>query len=356
MTYKLSTIASILGVKVNPVRGGELIATLLTDSRSLTVPEKSMFFALKTAGNDGHRYISDLYNRGVRYFVVEYRPSGSNAMRDAVFLQVPSVIEALQAIGRHHRSRFDIPVVAITGSRGKTIVKEWLFQMLHYSFKIVRSPRSYNSQIGVPLSVWEMNPQTNLAIFEAGISVPGEMDALASIIRPTIGVLTNITKEHDDGFDDRRQKCIEKARLLRNCQRIIYNADDPLIASVVLSECPLPRKIGWSISDVTSPLYIRGLNRRENGTVIYYSFNHREGEMMIPFTTDNDVENAVTSLAIMLSLGQPRDYIAARMSSLSHVDTRLNVTEGVNNCMLIYDDYTCAVSYTHLTLPTIYSV
>ena len=141
MTYKLSTIASILGVKVNPIRGGELIATLLTDSRSLTVPEKSMFFALKTAGNDGHRYISDLYNRGVRYFVVEYRPSGSNAMRDAVFLQVPSVIEALQAIGRHHRSRFDIPVVAITGSRGKTIVKEWLFQMLHYSFKIVRSPR-----------------------------------------------------------------------------------------------------------------------------------------------------------------------------------------------------------------------
>lgn len=350
MTYKLSTIASILGVKVNPVRGGELIATLLTDSRSLTVPEKSMFFALKTAGNDGHRYISDLYNRGVRYFVVEYRPSGSNAMRDAVFLQVPSVIEALQAIGRHHRSRFDIPVVAITGSRGKTIVKEWLFQMLHYSFKIVRSPRSYNSQIGVPLSVWEMNPQTNLAIFEAGISVRGEMDALASIIRPTIGVLTNITKEHDDGFDDRRQKCIEKARLLRNCQRIIYNADDPLIASVVLSECPLPRKIGWSISDVTSPLYIRGLNRRENGTVIYYSFNHREGEMMIPFTTDNDVENAVTSLAIMLSLGQPRDYIAARMSSLSHVDTRLNVTEGVNNCMLIYDDYTCDMNSLVLAL------
>ena len=285
MSSSIENIEKVLGAKRFGDRSAQ-IDWILTDSRSLCFPEETLFFALKTKRNDGHKYLPELYERGVRNFVVGELPADMKSFQDANFLQLANPLKGLQKLAEKHREQFQIPVIGITGSNGKTIVKEWLYQLLSPDRVVTRSPRSYNSQIGVPLSVWEMNPQTNLAIFEAGISVRGEMDALASIIRPTIGVLTNITKEHDDGFDDRRQKCIEKARLLRNCQRIIYNADDPLIASVVLSECPLPRKIGWSISDVTSPLYIRGLNRRENGTFIYYSFNHREGEVMIPFTTD----------------------------------------------------------------------
>ena len=207
-------IAHIIGSKADIPKDIE-INWLLTDSRSLTFPAKSLFFALVSQRNNGHRYIQDLYRQGVRFFVIsELRPE-FKTMRDAFFLQVEDTLEALQQIATAHRSVFDIPVVGITGSNGKTIVKEWLFQLLHEDFEMVRSPRSYNSQIGVPLSVWQLKSDTELAVFEAGISKPGEMERLERIVRPTIGIFTNIGDAHQENFSDYPEKIRENYNCLR---------------------------------------------------------------------------------------------------------------------------------------------
>ena len=217
MSYTIENIAQIIGAR----RIGELSATidwLLTDSRSLSFPEETLFFALATKRNDGARYIRDLYARGVRNFVVseeglkEAEALGS-PLPDLNLLVVPSPLKALQKLAEQHRDRFQIPVIGITGSNGKTVVKEWLHQLLSPERVITRSPRSYNSQIGVPLSVWQMNEQTELAILEAGISEPGEMRALQNIIKPTIGILTNIGGAHQENFFSLQEKCMEKLAL-----------------------------------------------------------------------------------------------------------------------------------------------
>ena len=192
MKYSIEKVTTLIGAR----RYGNTeaqVSWLLTDSRSLCFPEETLFFALKTQRNDGHRYIQDLYNRGVRQFVVEQVPENFETLYpEANFLRVPHTLAALQRLAERHRDEFDIPIVGITGSNGKTMVKEWLYQLLLPSQRIVRSPRSYNSQIGVPLSVWLLNEQTEIGIFEAGISQPGEMMALRDIIQPTIGVLTTL--------------------------------------------------------------------------------------------------------------------------------------------------------------------
>ena len=204
MIYPIEKIATLIGAR----RYGSAesnIRWLLTDSRSLCFPEQTLFFALRSNRNDGHRYIDELYRRGVRSFVVEQVPEHQQA--DANYLKVPSTLAALQRLAERHRDEFDIPIVGITGSNGKTMVKEWLYQLLLPSQKIVRSPRSYNSQIGVPLSVWLLNEQTEIGIFEAGISQPGEMMALHDIIQPTIGVLTCLSNAHQENFRSMEEKC-----------------------------------------------------------------------------------------------------------------------------------------------------
>ena len=214
MKYSIEKVTTLIGAR----RIGEAdaqIGWLLTDSRSLCFPEETLFFALRSARNDGHRYIDDLYRRGVRNFVVdakgmqEHYAEGTNGMKDANFLIVPSPLAALQRLAERHRDEFNLPIVGITGSNGKTMVKEWLYQLLLPSQKIVRSPRSYNSQIGVPLSVWLLNEQTEVGIFEAGISQPGEMYALRDIIQPTIGVLTTLGPAHQENFRSMEEKCME---------------------------------------------------------------------------------------------------------------------------------------------------
>lgn len=207
MSYSIENIVEIIGAQ----RIGNVSATidwLLTDSRSLSFPEETLFFALTTKRNDGARYIPDLYARGVRNFVVskesmkrfDVQPFSGSQFSTANFLVVSNPLKALQKLAEQHREQFQVPVIGITGSNGKTIVKEWLHQLLSAERVIVRSPRSYNSQIGVPLSVWQMNEQSGLAIFEAGISEPGEMRALQNIIKPTIGILTNIGGAHQENF------------------------------------------------------------------------------------------------------------------------------------------------------------
>lgn len=344
MNYKISTIASILGLKVPPLIGEATISRLLTDSRALITPDKVLFFAIPTDGNDGHRFIGDLYSRGVKHFVVDHIPEPFASNPDLYpginFMKVPSVIEALQTLSKRHRLRFDIPVIGITGSAGKTTVKEWIYQALHHDYVIARSPRSFNSRLGVPLSVWRMSPQCTLGIFEAGISRHGEMDALADIIRPTIGVFTCLNDEHDEGFDSRRQKCIDKARLFRDSAYVVYNADDRLISGVINDTCPKPVKVGWSMTDPKAAIYISSVTRDHGSTILNYHGMMGEGEISIPFDSDNDVQNAIHCLAALLCLKQPVDYISARMSGLSNIGTRLNVIEGVNNCMLMYDYFT----------------
>src|SRR6185437_8846159 len=202
------------------------IAYLLLDSRKIISPLNSLFFAIKGKRHDGHKFISDLYHEGVRNFIVEKQAHiNPSHYYEANIIEVDNAITALQEIVAYHRSQFNIPVIGITGSNGKTIVKEWLSQLLAKDYNIIRSPKSYNSQTGVPLSVWEMNEQHTLGIFEAGISLPGEMERLEKIIKPTIGIFTNIGTAHDEGFENRKQKIDEKLELFKNSEIIFYCKD-----------------------------------------------------------------------------------------------------------------------------------
>ena len=339
MIYSISTIAQILHLP-EPKIPASNISILLTDSRSLTYPEETLFFALRTRNNDGHRYLHDLYQSGVRNFIVDHIPATMLNVDDANFLVVENVMKALQTLARCHRCRFTIPVIGITGSKGKTIVKEWLNQLLCPDYSIVRSPRSYNSQIGVPLSIWEMNDDTQLAIFEAGISRTDEMGALQKMIKPQLAIVTNIGDEHSEGFDSDRVKCEEKIVLCRDCDCIVYNGDDDLIRDVVENAGLTVKEIAWSRRDSDSPLFISSVDTQKDFTKISYSYLKYDGQITIPFTTDADIENAIHCLAVMLYLCRPFDEITSRMSLLAPVGTRLNVIEGVNDCLLIYDAYT----------------
>src|SRR5665213_2444134 len=223
MAYTFSQIAEALGVK--PIgNAGNKVERLLIDSRSLVQPEGTLFVALKTAKNDGHKYIAELHQRGVNLFLVE-QGFDLKAHKDASFIVVPDTLKALQNLAIWHRSYFTVPVLAITGSNGKTIVKEWLYQLLSPDKMIARSPRSYNSQVGVPLSVWQLDNTHQLGIFEAGISQPGEMENLEKIIQPTIGLFTNVGEAHSLGFSDSRQKIKEKLKLFKNVETLIYCCD-----------------------------------------------------------------------------------------------------------------------------------
>jgi len=312
---------------------------ILTDSRSLCFAEETLFFALKTKRNDGHKYIPDLYERGVRNFVVSDLPKDMADYADANFLQVPHPLKALQRLAKKYRERFDVPVIGITGSNGKTMVKEWIYQLLSPERIITRSPRSYNSQIGVPLSVWLMNERTELGIFEAGISEMGEMESLQSIIRPTVGVLTNIGGAHQENFYSLADKCMEKLILFKNCDVVVYDADNEMINSCV-SKCLFgAREIAWSKKDPERPLYIEQVNKAKTTTTVRYRYLGMPNEYTIPFVDDASVENSLHCLAVALYMMLPAEKITERMALLEPVAMRLEVKEGKNGCVLINDSY-----------------
>lgn len=338
MSSTIEEITSVLGTQ----RTGNTpahIDWILTDSRSLCFPEETLFFALKTKRNDGHKYINDLYTRGVRNFVVSELPENFTQYKDTNFLQVASPLKALQKLATHHREQFQVPVVGITGSNGKTIVKEWLYQLLSSDYTITRSPRSYNSQIGVPLSVWLMNEHTRLGIFEAGISEMEEMEALAPIIRPSIGILTNIGGAHQENFPSLQDKCMEKLQLFKDCDVIIYNGDNELISSCVSKSLFTAREIAWSMKDTERPLFIEKILKDETGTTIKYRYLGFFKEYRIPFIDDASIENSLHCLAAALYLMVPPETIAERMARLEPIAMRLEVKEGKNGCVLINDSY-----------------
>lgn len=349
MNYTIAEAAGIMNaatVSLHPAT----VSVLLTDSRSLTFPEESLFFALISNKNNGHKYISFLYKKGVRNFVVSEMRDEFLDMPDANFLQVKDTLRALQLLARHHRLRFDIPIVGITGSNGKTIVKEWLYQLLHHDKQIVRSPRSYNSQIGVPLSIWELNTQTEMGVFEAGISKPNEMDKLADMIRPTIGILTNVGDTHQENFNNFREKADEKIQLFQGCDMIIYNGDDPLLVTAIEEACLGTREIAWSRKDPNRPIFISETLQQERSSVIKYEFLGLAGEFEIPFVEEASIENAIQCLAVMLCLGIPREEISKRMKLLEPVAMRLEVKEGINDCMLINDTYNSDINSLNIAL------
>lgn len=338
MRISIENIANILNANRIGNREAE-IDWILTDSRSLCFAEETLFFALKTKRNDGHKYISDLYERGVRNFVVSELPQDMENFADANFLQVPHPMKGLQRLTEKCRSRFDVPVIGVTGSNGKTVVKEWLYQLLSPERIITRSPRSYNSQIGVPLSVWLMNERTELGIFEAGISEMGEMEALQSIIRPTIGVLTNIGGAHQENFYSLPDKCMEKLGLFKDCDVVIYDADNSLIANCVSKCLFAAREIAWSKTDNERPLYIESIKKGEASTTIRYRYLGMPNEYTIPFIDEASVENSLHCLAVSLYLMLSPEKITERMAHLEPIGMRLEVKEGKNGCVLINDSY-----------------
>ena len=317
--YSIVKVTTLIGAR----RYGEAdanIGWLLTDSRSLCFPEATLFFAIKTDRNDGHKYIDDLYRSGVRNFVIEKLPEEyAVTYPDANFLMVPSTLKALQRLAERHRDEFDIPIIGITGSNGKTIVKEWLYQLLMPTRVVTRSPRSYNSQIGVPLSVWLLDERTEIGLFEAGISMPGEMAALSGIIQPTIGIITNIGQAHQENFGSMDEKCREKMRLFHDAKVVFYNADDETIkANIGMLKC---EKV---------------------------PFHPYEGEM--PFIDRASKENAGACAAVARYLELTDKEIADGMRRLEPVAMRLEVKQGQHGCILINDSYNSDINSLDIAL------
>lgn len=340
--YLLDVIAKQLNAEL--VQNAEhkvLISNLLIDSRQMISPDGCLFFALKTNRNDGHKYIHLLIGQGVRNFVVDHLPDDTNDLpKDVRFLKVKNTLHALQRLAAWHRQSFDVPVIGITGSNGKTIVKEWLFQLLSPDKQIVRSPKSFNSQIGVPLSVWQIEPGNQMAIFEAGISEPGEMDAIQAIIRPTIGVFTNIGPAHNENFIHLQQKVGEKLKLFTKVDTLVYCSDHTEVQSGIIRSQLLHtiKSFTWS-SKVDADLNIKGITKSSRQTKIDAEFRDQAMEISIPFIDDASIENAIHCWCVMLLLDFDPSIIAKRMLLLNPIAMRLELKEGINNCTIINDTY-----------------
>ena len=350
--YTIEKITTLIGARRYGNADGN-IRWLLTDSRSLCFPEETLFFALKTQRNDGHRYIDELYRRGVRHFVVEQVPEHSDTIYpEANFLRVPHTLAALQRLAERHRDEFSVPVVGITGSNGKTMVKEWLYQLLLPSQKIVRSPRSYNSQIGVPLSVWLLNEQTEIGIFEAGISQPGEMYALRDIIQPTIGVLTSLGSAHQENFRSMEEKCMEKLELMHDTEAMVYCSDNDIVSRCVRRMQYKGEKIAWSQCDEKVALFIKEIRNEDfsHFSLIRFVWHGEEGSYEIPFIDEASIENSITCAAVALHLGVTPEQLAERMPQLEPVAMRLEVKEGQRGCILINDSYNSDINSLDIAL------
>jgi alanine racemase len=355
MNYSIEKITTLIGARRIGSADAK-IAWLLTDSRSLCFPEATLFFALKTTRNDGHHYIEDLYRRGVRNFVVEnnsqfssYNPQFSSAN----FLVVPSPLAALQRLAERHRDEFDIPIVGITGSNGKTMVKEWLYQLLAPSMNVVRSPKSYNSQIGVPLSVWLLNEQTQIGLFEAGISEPDEMASLTDIIQPTIGLLTSLGAAHQKNFRSMEEKCMEKLQLFHGAKVIAYNSDDDIVSRCVRRSGYKGEKIGWSCENISAPLYIEKVEFTSNVsplTNISYIYKGTRGAYQLPFCDEASLECSFACVAVALYLGIRPDVLAERMAQLGPFAMGLEGKEGQHGCLLINDSYNSDINSLDIAL------
>jgi alanine racemase len=351
--YHMREIAELTGGKIllqNPSTGP--ITHLLTDSRKIIYPESSLFIAIRGDRNDGHRYLRDVYDLGVRNFIVENTQHGALLPAGINLVQVKDSLRALQEIAAFHRGRFRYPVIGITGSNGKTIVKEWLFHLLKDDMHVVRSPRSYNSQTGVPLSVWQMTDQHQLGIFEAGISQVGEMEKLRKIIRPDMGIFTFLGHAHDEGFKSREEKLREKLRLFEGSELLVYSSMQPEVdeaARQMHLTNPRLRLFSWSLSDPSADAPF-SIASRQNGSTITLRKGSQLLTVNIPFTDEASVANACSCFAFLLAVNRVSTDILKRFADLPQIEMRLQLKEGVNNSTIINDSYNADINALNIAL------
>lgn len=350
-TYDLSYISGIINAKIIG-NANFKITYLSNDTRRIIDGFNTLFFALKTNTNDGHKFVLNAYNNGVRCFVVEYMPDKVAEMPEACFLIVSNSLTALQTLAAAHRRLYNIPVIGITGSNGKTIVKEWLYQLLHKNIEITRSPKSYNSQIGVPLSVWNIDNNTKLCIFEAGISMPNEMTALEKIIQPTIGIFTNIGEAHQQYFESLEQKASEKIKLFAHSDIVIFNRDNKIIKEVVTKTNGL-KTFTWGEQE-DCDVRILSIHKHSNNTTIHLSINNDHHRFEIPFIDDASIENVLHCLTTCVYLKQDINDTIENIQQLKPVEMRLFWKKAIHNSYLINDSYSNDLNSFKIALDYLY--
>lgn len=337
--YTIQLIAEIVSSTRFVEKQPSLITNLLIDSRNVIDPEGSLFFAI-IAQRNGHEFIKDAYASGVRNFVIS-DAAYLDTYPDVNFILVPDVLTALQQIAADKRSSFDKDVIAITGSNGKTVVKEWLYQLLAIDFNIVRSPKSFNSQIGVPLSVWQINNEHTLGIFEAGISTVKEMDQLAAVIQPTIGILTNIGEAHAEGFSSPKEKLAEKLKLFKGTKLFIYSPE--YTGTLSVKELPGERQFSWSTL-MKADLQILFVEPIKGRSYIRALYKNEEIECLIPFSDRASIENGIICWATLLAMGYTPEDADLRLEKLAAVNMRLELKNGINQSSVIDDSYSADIS------------
>ena len=342
MNFTVKQIASILSAKLIGKEENSF-SNIITDSRTAGFTAQGLFVAIKGERHNAHVYIKELYQQGCRCFLVSEEHTYYNELKGASFLLVYDTLLAIQQLAAYKRNFFKIPVVGITGSNGKTIVKEWLWQLLRADYTICKNPKSYNSQIGVPLSVWQLNEQTNFALFEAGISLPDEMEKLETIIKPTIGIITNIGSAHDENFTDYLQKTAEKLQLFKHTETLIYCKDyeaieNRLQLAISSKQLTIGKTITWSFLE-EADLQIISQEEQNSNTLLKALYQNKEIELRIPFTDKASRENCIHCWLFMLHLNYSNDVIQHRVADLETLGMRLEMKQGINNCTLINDSY-----------------
>jgi alanine racemase len=338
----IKEVAKIVDGKLIHLIDNDQIRFLSIDSRKITSPINTLFFAIPGERNDGHKYIPDLLENGVRNFIISKESPAIKANQSANFILVNDVVEALQKLAAHHRKQYDIPTIGITGSNGKTIVKEWLSQLLESEYEIIKSPKSYNSQVGVPLSVWSMNDLHTLAIFEAGISKPGEMEKLEKIIQPSIGIITNIGSPHSENFENNQKKTREKIKLFEHVDALIYCCDyKDIMREIGILYIRNPKQIfQWSRENTEANLFINKEEIGSTSTTISATYKKKNYKFQIPFSDRANIENVIHCIATMLLLNYDPKRINERIQTLIPVSMRMQLLDGINNSILISDVYT----------------
>ncbi len=348
-TYNIQDISTALNGELIKNSGGK-VSYLLIDSRKVLFARESLFFALRGDRNDGHIFISGLYKTGVRNFIVESFPKNIEQFSRANFIKVENSFDALQKLVIWHRQNIETPVIGITGSNGKTIVKEWIYQCLSKEKYVIRNPKSFNSQVGVPLSVWLLNGNADLGIFEAGISQPNEMQKLQQIIKPTIGIFTNIGDAHQENFLSIEQKLDEKLLLFKNCETLIYCLDTVDIDNKIkLHYSQIKNIFTWGFSD-KAHLKIKHISSTSNLSKIEALYKGENYTIFIPFVDKASIENAIHVWSLLLVLGYTHNEIADKLLELEPVAMRLEVKEGDNNCTIINDSYNSDIESLHIAL------
>jgi Alr-MurF fusion protein len=342
MTYTTHHITQIISA-ISLQKGNDVaIEHIITDSRKLLFPETSIFFSMQGQGRNGNNFIESLHKKGVRNFVVDKSFDESEKYIDANFLVVDDVLVALQTLAAYHRHQFNFPIIGITGSNGKTIVKEWLNQLLGDDYNIVRSPKSYNSQVGVPLSVWRIHESNDLGIFESGISQVNEMANLQKIIDPEIGIVTFIGSAHAEGFASVEEKIKEKLLLFKNSKQLISCADDEVLSkeveNFITTINPSLQLFTWG-KNTNATCVIKEISKQEKSTKIICVHDGNEFSFTIPFTDDASIHNAITCCSTMLLLKINSANISTKMQSLRPLAMRLELKQGRNNCSIINDGY-----------------